>query len=551
MTAPRRVIVTCAPPNPNGDLHVGHLSGPFLGGDVQHRYLRQQGHDVTYVGYADDYSCYVERRGAELGHTAAETAHVFGQRIEETLGLASMLPDYFTHPLREGLHAEVVQRFFLELWERDAFDVVELPVYWCQDCDRYLYEAEMRGRCQFCDAASDGFYCEECGQPQDSAGLVDPRCTRCGGEPARRALPRIVFPLDRYRERLREHYEGRPMRPRLRAYLDDMLSRPLPATAVSREAPYGIPVPLTDWRGHILDTWYSGIWGYVAGTAAYFTALGDRDAGIRAWSDPDSEVIHFIGFDCSFSHALLWPALFLAHGDLHLPDHVVTNEFYRLEGDKFSTSRGHAIWGGEYLRRVPADTLRFYLCLTGPECEQTSFSAKDFASTVDDLLADALQDWADTLLECVDRDFGTAVPPGEPGGPPALAGWLDRLPVEVAAALEPGAFSPQQAASCLRDVVRAVAADLPSLREARSGDPASYASRLVLHLELLACFAAVSAPIMPSFAEHVWGALRLPYADDLRKVVPWPIPGTRLLSGGQPVAAAVPLLFRAVEGSRR
>src|SRR5262249_15035824 len=246
----RRVVVTSAPPNPNGDLHLGHLAGPFLGADVLQRYLGQTGHEVYYAGYSDAYSCYVPRRGAERGRPAAETAHVFGRRIEQTLGLAGMSHDYFTHPLVEPTHAAVVQRFFTELWEKGAFEVAELPAYWCAGCRRYLYEAEMRGLCQFCAAPSDGLYCEECGPPQDRAGLAEPRCTACRSTPEVRSLRRIVFPLEDYRERLREYHAGRPMRPRLREYLDGMLSRPLPATPVSREAGYGVPVPLPGWSGH-------------------------------------------------------------------------------------------------------------------------------------------------------------------------------------------------------------------------------------------------------------------------------------------------------------
>ena len=41
MTATGPAIITSAPPNPNGDLHLGHLAGPFLGADVLARRLRQ------------------------------------------------------------------------------------------------------------------------------------------------------------------------------------------------------------------------------------------------------------------------------------------------------------------------------------------------------------------------------------------------------------------------------------------------------------------------------------------------------------------------------
>jgi methionyl-tRNA synthetase len=546
MNSSARVIITSAPPNPNGDLHLGHLSGPFLGADVLRRYLRQIGQDVSYVGYSDGYSCYVPRRATELGRGAHETAHVFGRRMEETLGLAEMQHDYFTHPLREPLHSQLVQRFFLELWDKGAFDVAPFPVYWCTECERYLYEAEMRGRCQFCAEPSDGFYCEQCGRPQESSGLTEPQCTRCLQAPQLRTIERIFFPLERYREALREYYADRPMRPALRGYLDDMFSRPLPVTPISRIADYGIPVPLDGWQGNILDTWYSGIFGYVAATVAHGRALGRDDEGLDAWQDPETRVFEFIGFDCSFSHAILWAALALAHGGLVLPEQVVTNEFYRLEGDKFSTSRGHAIWGNEFLRRVPADQLRFYLCLSGPEREQTNFFGKDFQETSRQLLVDGLQGWATEVVGLVARDFAGVLPPTPPRADGPLALMLDMLPDRLSAALEPEEFSPHVAAATVQAAIECAVAQRAQLTERRAQGGDQYAAELVLQVQALARIAAGAAPLMPGFAEVVWTTLGLEFADPFHKVPPWPAGTNQLVPAGQEIQPVLPELFRSI-----
>ena len=50
-----KFLVTITPPTPNGDLHLGHLAGPFLAGDVCARVLRQLGHETLLVSYSDDY----------------------------------------------------------------------------------------------------------------------------------------------------------------------------------------------------------------------------------------------------------------------------------------------------------------------------------------------------------------------------------------------------------------------------------------------------------------------------------------------------------------
>lgn len=548
MTQPKRVIVTSAPPNPNGDLHLGHLAGPFLGADVLTRYLRQSGHDVVHVGYADDFSCYVTRKASELDCPVGEVAHGYGKLMEQTLGLGNMSHDYFTHPLREPTHVDVVRKFFGELWQRGAFEVRELPTYWCDGCDRYLYEAEMRGLCQFCASPSDGVYCEECGRPQDTAGLREPKCTRCGApEPDLRMVRRIVFPLENYRAQLREHYASQPLRPRLRAYLDEMLSRPLPQTAISRVDSYGIGVPLDDWQGNILDTWYCGIWGYVAATVAHAAACGRSGDGIAAWTTNKAQIVQFLGFDCSFSHAILWPALLMAHGGFTLPTHIVTNEFYRLEGDKFSTSRGHAIWGNELLRRVPADLLRFYLCLTGPERAYGNFVSKDFTHTVNEHLVGSLQGWLSAVFAHAGQAWGGRMPEVSPHGGTELADRLRSLPALMRDALEPAEYSPQRAAGHLLAVFHALPSATAELTEARSQDRAAHDGMLAMHLEMLATLATVAAPIMPTFSSEVARALRLPTAGTLVRTLPWPLTGTRMLPPGHVIDIGAPALFQPVD----
>lgn len=46
-----KYIVTITPPTPNGDLHIGHIAGPFLAADVFTRVQRQRGHDCVLVSY--------------------------------------------------------------------------------------------------------------------------------------------------------------------------------------------------------------------------------------------------------------------------------------------------------------------------------------------------------------------------------------------------------------------------------------------------------------------------------------------------------------------
>ncbi len=64
---PRRALVTAAPPTPNGSIHLGHLSGPYLAADVLTRYLRLRGVDAVFGCGTDDHFSHVKTRAEELG----------------------------------------------------------------------------------------------------------------------------------------------------------------------------------------------------------------------------------------------------------------------------------------------------------------------------------------------------------------------------------------------------------------------------------------------------------------------------------------------------
>jgi methionyl-tRNA synthetase len=487
----RTALVTAAPPNPNGDLHLGHLSGPFLGADVLTRHLRQRGRRVLYVSYTDDLSPFVLRKAEEIDRAPEATAYLYGRRMEQTLALASMLPDYYEHPYRDPVHVRTINAFFHRLWRSGKLEVDETPAFYCPHCRRYLYEAHVRGRCQFCTAPSDGFYCEECALPQEPAGLREPRCIRCGRPPEIRRIPRIVFPLDRYADALEAYYAAVSWRPRLLDFCHDLLRRGLPPTPISRLSGYGAPVPLPDWTGHILDTWYSGIFGYLASTRAYAAVNGEASGWRDWWNEGSAEVVHFIGFDCSFSHAVLWPALLIAHGGIALPRTIVTNEFYRLEGEKFSTSRGHAIWGADFLRDNDTDLTRLYLCLTNPESEQTSFAREEYVRFVEG-------------FEPRLRRIATAAGSSGPSPAGRALTVADGLPARVARSLEPETFSLRAAAAAIVEAVEAFDEDA------------------ALPRDVAAAIAAAASPVLPRFAARLWSDLGLGFADAQAETIPWP-----------------------------
>ncbi|MEM7049899.1 MAG: class I tRNA ligase family protein [Acidobacteriota bacterium] len=501
-----RVLVTATPPTPNGDLHVGHLSGPYLGADIFTRYCRQRGREAAYLSGADDHQSYTETKGAVLGQTPRQVADRFGDAIVETLRQADIEISHFARPLTSTHHRALTAEVFARLVDRGAIVKRQAPTLYCVPCERFLFEAHVVGSCPHCGASSNGNACEACGRPNDSAELHDPSCKRCGGEPELRPQERFFFPLAPFAERLERYWDGVQMGAHLRSLCDVMLSDGLPDIAVSQQSDWGIPVPVEGFEDQAIYVWFEMAPGYLAATRE----LGEQ-AEDAFWRSAEAEVVQFFGFDNGYFHAVLFPAIFMAFDDsLRLPTTFVTNEFYRYEGEKFSTSRNHAMWARELLAEVPVDVARYCLAFDGPEREQSNFTLAGLRETARRELMDGWERWL--------RSLGRKLAQVE-GVVPSTGGWtaeqqsffqsLIDLSADAAEAYEAASFSPQRAARVLSEVVRE-AHRFGSGQEHWRALPGRYEEwRTALALEVLAAktLALLAAPLMPRFSARLLSAL--------------------------------------------
>src|SRR3989454_12313720 len=116
-----------------------------------------------------------------------------------------------------------------------------------------------------------------------------------------------------------------------------------------------------------------------------------------------------MGKDNITFHTVLWPAILMGAGDLHLPDDIVASEFLHMEGTKLSTSRGNVIYVKDVLDRYDPDALRYYLMIAGPENQDTDFTWPEFIRRNNDELVATWGNLVHRTLVNAHRNFG-AVP---------------------------------------------------------------------------------------------------------------------------------------------
>jgi methionyl-tRNA synthetase len=242
----------------------------------------------------------------------------------------------------------------------------------------------------------------------------------------------LVLPLEEYRDRLTAYYEERAdlWRPHAMQLIRELLARPLPDAPVTMPGTWGIPAPFPETPGQVLYPWIEAIPASMYSTwwsaAARGEPAGDTDEHWRA--EHGADVVYFHGFDNTYHWGLMDLAALMAHGDRYtLPAANVSNEFYDLDGEKFSTSRNHLIWSTDLLAEVPRDLVRFYLALTAPEHQRTDFSRDRMENVTNRRLVEPWNALADALSLALVGVDPTAPLPVSAAGRRRAAVMLERF----------------------------------------------------------------------------------------------------------------------------
>lgn len=100
--------VTAAPPTPNGDLHLGHLAGPYPGADIYARACRLRGRRSVFATGPDVHQSCVPAKARALGAEPLEMAQGFADEIAGIFASADLAVDPYVRPQHSALHRETV-----------------------------------------------------------------------------------------------------------------------------------------------------------------------------------------------------------------------------------------------------------------------------------------------------------------------------------------------------------------------------------------------------------------------------------------------------------
>ena len=437
----RPILVTSALPYANGEPHFGHMVGAYLPADVFVRYHRLLGSDIAFICGTDDHGV-ANTLGAEReGIGYREFVDRGYRRWSGVLARLGVEFDNFSQTCRKQPHYPLAQEFFLRALRNGHIVRRDIQQLYSEKTGRFLADRYVVGKCYFDDCGHDharGDECPKCGRWLDATRLIDPRAKL---DPEDRLelrdswqfeLDLAPFAEDQKVKPWLDSIRGR-LKPNVASFVFDKMieGEGLESRPITRDLPWGVPVPRVDLDGNpieeveqkVLYVWFDAPIGYVSSTMEWSPKRWRR-YWIRKRGEPGARLIHFIGKDNIAFHCIVFPAV-LAWQDIDtdfpgrlgpgpdecyvLPENVPANEFFNLEGRKFSKSEGVFLDIDGFLDRYGVDRTRFYLISAMPETADSDFLWREFKAKTD-LLANTFGNFAVRVLKFCRSHFDGKVP---------------------------------------------------------------------------------------------------------------------------------------------
>lgn len=508
-----KILVTAALPYANGPIHLGHLAGAYIPADVYVRYQRLKGSNVIFICGSDEHGVPITIRADRENTTPQAVVNRFHALMQESFRRLGVAFDNYSRTSLP-LHHRITQEFFLVLNAKGYVREQSVEQLFCRPCGRFLPDRYIEGECPHCHShEARGDQCESCGRWLEPEQIIGPRCKICGATPEMRQTKHWYFQLSEFQKKLEEWQASkRDWKNNVREFCAGWFKEGLTDRPITRDIDWGIPVPLPGAEGKVLYVWFDAPIGYISSTVEWAQKLNQPERWREYWFDPTTRMIHFIGKDNIVFHAIVWPAMLMAHGEYIIPDNVPANEFLTIEGEKLSTSRNWAIWADDYLEVFPPDPLRYYLAANAPENKDADFTWKDFQIRNNSELADILGNLVNRSLSFIEKHFEAKVPP---------AGDLAEADKAVLAAISEAAarigksldeFQVRRGIGELMDLARMGnkyindAAPWTSIKTDRS----RCATTLNITVHLEAALAVLMEPFLPFSAAKLWKMINLP-----------------------------------------
>ena len=358
--------------------------------DIYVRAQRMRGRQALYICADDTHGTSIMIRARQEGRPETEVIADMSAAHQRDFAAFGITFDNYGST-NSAANLEICSDIWSKLRAEGLIAEREVTQLFDEKEGTFLADRFVKGKCPKCSSPDQyGDSCDKCGSTYAATDLKDPVSTLSGTRPEIRRAPHLFVTIEEKRPFLLGWTGGAGhLQPSVASYLTNFfLGEPLRDWDVSRPAPYfGFEIP--DAPGHYWYVWFDAPIGYLASLKEYCDRTGeDFDAWWRTnegdtASTDASEIVHVIGKDITYFHALFWPAV-LHTARYQLPDRVQVHGFLTINGEKMSKSKGTFVLARTYIEAGldPSALRYFYASKLGPKVDDIDLDVGEFASRV-------------------------------------------------------------------------------------------------------------------------------------------------------------------------
>ena len=416
-----KFIVTAALPYANGPIHIGHIAGAYLPADIFVRYQKLKKNDVIFVCGSDEHGAAITLRAKKENTTPQKIIDLYHEKNEKSFKSLNINFSIY-HRTSSKLHHDTAQIFFKTLHEKNVFKKKYSKQFFDEENNQFLADRYIKGTCPKCGfKEAYGDQCESCGSALSPTELINPTSTLSGRKPIMKETAHWFLPMKKNEKWLKDWIENGILNGNIqhnpKKWKNNVLGQcrswiegGLQSRAMTRDLDWGVKVPLENESGKVLYVWLDAPIGYISATKKW--AEIENKKWETYWKNSKTKLINFIGKDNIVFHCIIFPIILKEHGSYILPTNVPANEFLNLEGEKISTSRNHAIWIDDYIKKFPEqeDVLRYVLCAIAPENKDSDFTWKDFQARNNNELVAIFGNFVNRVIVLTNKYWNGVVP---------------------------------------------------------------------------------------------------------------------------------------------
>lgn len=376
----RDILVTSALPYANGALHLGHML-EHIQTDIWVRFQKLRGHNCVAVCGDDAHGTPIMLKARAQG-ISPETL-IDNVWTEHQRDFTDFLVEYDNyHTTHSAENREFSELIYQKLSEAGYITSRTISQAFDPEQQMFLPDRFIRGDCPQCATPDQyGDACEACGATYQPTELGNPISVLTGATPVERESEHYFFKLAEFETFLRDWTRSDRLQDAITRKLDEWFTAGLRDWDISRDAPYfGFQIPGTDDK--YFYVWLDAPIGYMASFANLCARRDDLDFDHFWGADSNAEMVHFIGKDIVYFHALFWPAMLQGAG-YRTPTAINAHGFVTVDGEKMSKSRGTFIQARTWLKYLPAEFLRYYFAAKlSPRVEDLDLNFDDFVARI-------------------------------------------------------------------------------------------------------------------------------------------------------------------------